>query len=77
MLLTLELPESINFNVHCCFCDKPVDKRATYVVCLVWPDKQQFLDDEPSEDIEQQWWCHRECFVNSLHPDYRIMRDEE
>ena len=55
--------KSIEFG--CCYCDKKVERSDSWTVVLVGPD-----------DEEQTWWCHRDCFVESLHPTYRVMRDE-
>ena len=63
---TTTQPKFEKFLFRCCFCNTELQDEDTYSVVLVWPN-----------DDEQTWWSHRNCFVTSLHPVYRIMRDDD
>ena len=45
----------------CCFCGKEPDDDLVHSIVLC----------EPSGE-EHTWWCHKECFIEALHPEYRL-----
>ena len=60
-------PDIQELEFACCYCDVPMDRPEMFQVVLVWPT---------AYGQEQTWWCHRNCFVESLSPRSRIMRDD-
>lgn len=40
------------------------------MVVLVWPEGGEHAGEE------QTWYAHRNCFVESLNANYRVLRDE-
>lgn len=60
-----------DLSFSCCFCDQEVedpDLNPQVVVVFMAPDVKDHL--------EQYWFCHFECFEESLHPRYREFRQE-
>ena len=64
--MSKELSNVSNIEFHCCFCDEPLAKGEIYSVVLVSP-----------ADEGQTWWCHRGCFGDALHPDYRYFSSDD
>jgi len=61
------VPDIRSFEFACCYCDT-VMQGEPFQVILLWPG---------DDGDEQVWWCHRDCFANSLNPGYRMFHDEE
>lgn len=61
--MMLEPTEVDNLDFGCCLCDGPIfDEISTITIQL--------------NEVEQSWWCHLSCFKATLHPAYRMFRDE-
>jgi hypothetical protein len=58
-------PEIKGLVWGCCFCGKESDGDLVYSVVLCDPSGE-----------EQTWWCHKECFLDALRPEYRIERQD-
>ena len=57
----------------CCFCGQGIEEpQVPKSLILVW-------GDEEAEGDWQQWWCHLDCFVESIDPRARnfAWEDEE
>ena len=48
----------------CCFCGKDSDADLVFSVVLCEPSGK-----------ERTWWCHKDCFIEALRPDYRPETD--
>ena len=46
----------LNVTFLCCFCGEDASDHTAYGI---------------SSQDGQVWWCHRECFVDALHPTAR------
>lgn len=55
----------MNITFGCCFCDKDIEGQPFSVT----------LFDEATQ-VEQTWFCHKECFLEKLHKDYLELRPE-
>lgn len=49
--------EDITLRFACCFCGEEVDDPFSLTLGHV--------------DGAQTWWCHKDCFVESIHQDAR------
>ncbi|MBT4033521.1 MAG: hypothetical protein HOB84_14145 [Candidatus Marinimicrobia bacterium] len=55
---------------HCAICGESIDDGSQFDPCGVSIFSN--LDKETSEQLEQMFFCHYECFRNSLEPGTRM-----